>query len=229
MVRVTQKVFGDLAIWILVHKQVPLGAIVLASATAFPEHVRTRMILFRQPLALALNNALDHERLQRLAAIDPLTGLYNRRFGMARLHEEFSRAVRQKMPLGVLMFDIGHFKKVNDTYGHLIGDRILTQVSTLCRSLLREGDIVMRYGGEEFLAILPAASKEDITEIGERIRRIVEETPFDVGEQQIRITISIGGSAYPGLQIETEGDLVKCADEAMYSVKNSGRNYLRVA
>ena len=65
-----------------------------ASTTAFPEHVRTRMILFRQPLALALNNALDHERLQRLAAIDPLTGLYNRRFGMARLHEEFSRAVR---------------------------------------------------------------------------------------------------------------------------------------
>jgi diguanylate cyclase (GGDEF)-like protein len=148
---------------------------------------------------------------------------------MARLHEEFSRAVRQKMPLGVLMFDIDHFKKVNDTYGHLIGDRILTQMSTLCRSLLREGDIVMRYGGEEFLAILPAASKEDITEIGERIRRIVEETPFDVGEQQIRITVSIGGTAYPGLQIETERDLVKCADEAMYSVKNSGRNYLRVA
>ena len=201
----------------------------MASTAAFPEHVLTRMILFRQPLALALNNALDHERLQRLAAIDPLTGLYNRRFGMARLHEEFSRAVRQKMPLGVLMFDIDHFKKVNDTYGHLIGDRILTQMSTLCRSLLREGDIVMRYGGEEFLAILPAASKEDITEIGERIRRIVEETPFDVGEQQIRITVSIGGTAYPGLQIETERDLVKCADEAMYSVKNSGRNYLRVA
>ena len=213
----------------LVHKQAPLGAIVLASTAAFPEHVLTRMILFRQPLALALNNALDHERLQRLAAIDPLTGLYNRRFGMARLHEEFSRAVRQKMPLGVLMFDIDHFKKVNDTYGHLIGDRILTQVSTLCRSLLREADLVMRYGGEEFLAILPAASKEDITEIGERIRRIVEETPFDVGEQQIRITVSIGGTAYPGLQIETERDLVKCADEAMYSVKNSGRNYLRVA
>jgi two-component system cell cycle response regulator len=87
----------------------------------------------------------------------------------------------------------------------------------------------MRYGGKEFLAILPAASKEDITEIGERIRRIVEETPFDVGEQQIRITISIGRTAYPGLKIETEGDLVKCADEAMYSVKNSGRNYLPVA
>jgi diguanylate cyclase (GGDEF)-like protein len=213
----------------LVHKQVPLGVIVLARTTAFPELVRTRMVLFRQPLALALNNALDHERLQRLAAIDPLTGLYNRRFGMARLHEEFTRAVRQKMPLGVLMFDIDHFKKVNDTYGHLIGDRILAQVSTLCRSVLREGDIVMRYGGEEFLAILPAASKEDIAEIGERIRRIVEETQFDVGEQLTQITISIGGTAYPGLKIETENDLVKCADEAMYSVKNSGRNYLRVA
>jgi diguanylate cyclase (GGDEF)-like protein len=187
------------------------------------------MVLFRQPLALALNNALDHERLQRLAAIDPLTGLYNRRFGMARLHEEFTRAARQKMPLGVLMFDIDHFKKVNDTYGHLIGDRILTKVSMLCRSVLREGDIVMRYGGEEFLAILPAASKEDVTDIGERIRRIVEETQFDVGEQLTQITISIGGAAYPDLKIATEDDLVMCADEAMYSAKHSGRNCLRVA
>jgi diguanylate cyclase (GGDEF)-like protein len=213
----------------LVHKQALLGAIVLASTTVFPEHVRTRLVLFKQSLALALNNALDHERLQRLAAIDPLTGLYNRRFGMARLREEFSRAVRQKVPLGVLMFDIDHFKKVNDTHGHLIGDRILTQVSAICRSAVREGDIVMRYGGEEFLAILPVASKENITEIGERIRRIIEETQFDVGTQLIQITISIGGAAYPGLKIETESDLVKCADEAMYSAKNSGRNYLRVA
>ena len=95
--------------------------------------------------------------------------------------------------------------------------------------MLREGDIVMRYGGEEFLAILPAASKEDVTDIGERIRRIVEETQFDVGEQLTQITISIGGAAYPDLKIETEDDLVIFAYEAMYSAKNSGRNYLRVA
>ena len=213
----------------LIHNQIPLGVIVLASTTVFPEYVRTRLILFSQALALALNNAIDHERLQRLAAIDPLTGLYNRRFGMVRLREEFSRAVRQKMSLGVLMFDIDHFKKVNDTFGHLVGDRVLTQVSTLCRSLVREGDIIMRYGGEEFLAILPSASKKDITEIGERLCRNVEETPFDVGEQLIKITISIGGSAYPDSNIDKECDLVKCADEAMYSVKNSGRNYLCVA
>lgn len=127
------------------------------------------------------------------------------------------------------MFDVDHSKKVNDTYGHLVGNRVLKLVSTLCRSLLREGDIVMRYGGEEFLAILPAASKEDIAEIGERIRRIVEETPFEVGEHVIRITISIGGAAYPDSNIEKESDLVKFADEAMYSVKHSGRNYLRIA
>lgn len=108
--------------------------IILASAAGFKDEVRSRLDLFCQGMALALNNALTYDRLQTLAALDPLTGIYNRRFGMTRLHEEFTRAVRTTGPLGVMMFDIDHFKKVNDTYGHLAGDRVLIQVAKIART-----------------------------------------------------------------------------------------------
>jgi len=208
----------------VLYKEVPLGAIILASATGFKDDAKSRLDLFRHGLALALNNALTHDRLQTLAALDPLTGLYNRRFGMARLHEEFSRAVRTTGPLGVMMFDIDHFKKVNDTYGHLAGDRVLIQVAKTARATLREGDVLMRYGGEEFLVILPAASKANSRDIGERMRRMVEETSVADGDQVIRVTISIGITSFPELAAASDQELVKRADEALYSAKDSGRN-----
>ncbi len=206
------------------YKRVPLGVAVLANANPFTAEACARLDLFRQGLALALNNALAHDRLQRLAALDPLTSIYNRRFGMARLHEEFGRAVRQTAPLGVLMFDIDHFKKVNDTYGHLIGDRILLRIAQMARSVTREGDVLIRYGGEEFLAVLPAASREDTRKMGERLRRIVEDSSIADGDQAIRVTVSVGGTAYPELDVENEQVLVKYADQALYSAKESGRN-----
>lgn len=208
----------------LCYKHVPLGVLVLAGSEAFSGEIRTRVDLFCQGLSLALNNALAHDRLQRLAAIDPLTGVYNRRFGMARLHEEFGRAVRQSVPLGVLMFDIDHFKSVNDTYGHLVGDRVLSRVAKLSRSVMREGDNIIRYGGEEFMAVLPAASKSDIRDVGERLRRLVAEVSIKDGDQSIAITISVGGTSYPETDVEGELDLVKLADKALYSAKDSGRN-----
>lgn len=208
----------------LCYKHVPLGVLVLAGSEAFSGEIRTRVDLFCQGLSLALNNALAHDRLQRLAAIDPLTGVYNRRFGMARLHEEFGRAVRQSVPLGVLMFDIDHFKSVNDTYGHLVGDRVLSRVAKLSRSVMREGDSIIRYGGEEFMAVLPAASKGDTRDVGERLRRMVAEVTIKDGDQSIAITISVGGTSYPETDVEGELELVKLADEALYSAKDSGRN-----
>ncbi len=106
------------------YKNTPLGVIILASGSGFPEEARLCLDMLKQGLrSMALNNALTHDRLQRLAALDSLTNLYNRRFGMARLKEEYGRAVRAETPLGILMFDIDHFKKVNDTYGYLVGDR----------------------------------------------------------------------------------------------------------
>ena len=206
------------------YKGVPLGAIVLAGAASFSDEVKARLDMFRRGLALALNNALVHDRLQRLSALDPLTNVYNRRFGTARLHEEFSRAVRATAPLGVLMLDIDHFKKVNDIYGHLAGDRVLISAARAARSALREGDILVRYGGEEFLAVLPLASKENAQRVGERIRRMVEDTSVSEGDQVIRVTISVGVVSYPELDAKDELELVKRADEALYSAKQAGRN-----
>ncbi|MDO9010484.1 MAG: diguanylate cyclase [Gallionella sp.] len=208
----------------VLYKGVPLGAIILASAAGFADELKSRLDLFGQGMALAMNNALTHDRLQKLAALDPLTGIYNRRFGMARLSEEFSRAVRTAGSLGVMMLDIDHFKKVNDTYGHLAGDRVLIHVAKTVRAALREGDILMRYGGEEFLVILPAASKENSRDVGERMRRMVEETSVADGDQMIRVTISLGITSYPELEVASEQDLVKRADEALYTAKESGRN-----
>lgn len=208
----------------IIYKGTALGVIVLASASGFITEEIKRLELFRQGLALALHNALIHMRLQRLAAIDPLTGVFNRRFGMTRFQEEYGRAVRANTPLGVMMFDIDWFKKVNDTYGHMVGDRILIMIAKTARSALREGDVLIRYGGEEFLAILPAASSEDIKKIAERMRHLVEEQSVRANDNEIRVTISIGGASYPEIDIKDEMQLIKNADDALYMAKNTGRN-----
>jgi diguanylate cyclase (GGDEF)-like protein len=202
---------------------------VLGKTGTYQQEELVRLELFRQSFGLALNNALAHDRLQRLAALDPLTGVYNRRFGLGRLHEEFERAIRSSAPLGLLMLDIDHFKSVNDTYGHQVGDRILKSVASITRSILREGDILVRYGGEEFLAILPAASSEDLRLIGERIRRSTEESAHPEGQQTIRVTISIGGAAFPNQNVEKESSLLQSADDSLYKAKETGRNQVVIA
>jgi len=208
------------------YKEIPLGVVVLATSGTFSADAINRSEFFRQSLGLALNNAIAHDRLQQLAALDPLTSVYNRRFGMTRLHEEFDRAVRMNSPLGLLMFDLDHFKQVNDTYGHLIGDRMLVNVCAIARAILRDGDILIRYGGEEFLAVLPAASAEDVELIGERLRRAIEDLSVADGSQTIRATISLGAASFPNQAVERENDLVGLADDALYRAKETGRNRL---
>lgn len=208
----------------IVYKGVPLGAMILGSATEFTDEMKLRLDQFSQGLSLAMNNAMTYDRLQKLAALDPLTGVYNRRFGMARLGEEFVRAIRTNGPVGIMMLDIDHFKKVNDSYGHLAGDRVLVQVAKTARAALREGDILMRYGGEEFLIILPAASKSNARDISEKLRHMVEGITVTDGDQTIRVTISIGATSFPEFTASNDEDLVKRADELLYSAKESGRN-----
>ena len=209
-------------------KSIPLGVIVLATPTEFDPDAEKLLEQFRADLGLAINNALAHDRLERLAAVDPLTDAYNRRFGMARLSEEFSRAVRAENPLGVLMFDLDRFKSINDTYGHLAGDRVLRAVAKTCRRVLREGDVLVRYGGEEFLVLLPGAGAVDVSMIGERLRRAVGETTVPEGDQRIGITISVGGATYSDV-VDSPATLIDRADEALYEAKESGRNRLVVA
>jgi len=201
-----------------------VAAVVLVSASGFQGGTLRIARLFRRGLGLAIQNALAHRRLQRVAALDPLTGVYNRRFGMKRLQEEFTRAVRAKGNLSIIMFDIDHFKKVNDTYGHLVGDRVLVSVCNAGLKILRKSDILVRYGGEEFFAILPGASRDDAIEIAERIRHMVEETVVEDGEQQIGVKISAGVAVYPDQAADNEIALLDNADKKLYRAKQEGRN-----
>ncbi|MDY6874377.1 MAG: GGDEF domain-containing protein, partial [Chloroflexota bacterium] len=213
----------------VLYKELMLGAIILASAEPFSSIALDRLGLFSQNLALALHNALLFNRLERLAALDPLTGVYNRRFGLTRLHEEFGRTVRMEAPLGLMMIDLDHFKEVNDVYGHLTGDRVLIRLSKAAKSVMREGDILVRYGGEEFLAILPGASRKDVLSIADRLRRKIAESTVANGEDVIKVTVSVGGISYPENDAANEMDLVDRADKALYLAKESGRNCVVMA
>ncbi len=206
------------------HNEVAFGAVVLASTEHFSPEVRRRTELLRQSLGLALNNARTHDQLQRIAALDPLTELYNRRFGEARLLEEFERAQRDDASLAVLMFDIDHFKAVNDTYGHIAGDKVLHRVARTIRRSFRKGDVLIRYGGEEFLAILPGANEQDATEIAERLRRSVKDLEIRDKDSVIRITISLGVASSDQTSVELPAELVDCADQALYKAKETGRD-----
>jgi diguanylate cyclase (GGDEF)-like protein len=213
----------------VLYKEVMLGLIILASAGHFTQNARDRLGLFTQSLALALHNDMLFDRLERLAALDPLTGVYNRRFGMTRLHEEFGHSLRMEAPLGVVMFDLDHFKQVDDVYGHLTGDRVLTRMAKAARGVMREGDILVRYGGEAFLVVLPGASRKDVLAIADRLRRKVEQSSVANGEDVIKVTVSAGGVSYPESDAASEMELVEWADKALYQAKESGRNCVVMA
>ena len=203
---------------------IPIAAMVLVSSTGFKRGALRLARMFRQGLGLAIQNALAHRQLQRVAALDPLSGAYNRRFGMKRLREEFSRAVRTKGNLAIIMLDIDHFKNVNDTYGHLVGDRVIVAVCNAGQRILRGDDILVRYGGEEFCAILPGATLQNALDIAERIRRVVEETSVEDGDQRISVNISAGVAVYPDQLTESEIALLDHADKKLYVAKREGRN-----
>lgn len=207
-------------------QHVPIGVVVLASMASISDRESLLIEQLLPNFAVALNNALSHERLQRVAAIDPLTGLYNRRFGLERLSQEFSRSVRSGEPLSIALFDIDRFKSVNDTYGHQTGDHVLKLIAENVKSALREGDTLMRYGGEEFLAVLPGAGDVDLRTVGERMRRIVESSVFFESRTEVRVTISIGGVSFPSDGVADVDDLIRKADAAMYRAKKTGRNRL---
>ena len=205
-------------------RSVSAGVVVLASSALFDRDTRPLAQIFARTFAVALSNAMTHDHLQRIAALDPLTNCYNRRFGFGRLREEFTRAARHETPLGLILFDIDHFKSVNDTYGHLVGDRVVAAVAKTAKQRLREGDVLVRYGGEEFVCILPGASAEDALVISERIRRAVEELVVQDRDQAIRCTVSLGYTSYPGAAADDETAMIQIVDDALYRAKDSGRN-----
>jgi diguanylate cyclase (GGDEF)-like protein len=208
----------------IIYKDISLGIIILSNDTTFDNSDLEYVEVLISILGMAMNNALEHEQLSRLAAKDPLTGLYNRRYGLQRMKEEYSRSLRYKIPLGVAMLDIDHFKKVNDTYGHVVGDKVLSEMALALHDALREGDIAIRYGGEEFLLLLPGAAEKDCNIIAERVRRIVEDLVVTHISQQIKFTVSIGITSSPHCDVSSIEDLISYADKALYTAKENGRN-----
>lgn len=191
----------------------------------YPAYVATLSLIAR-----AAERAADHAYAARvmrgLALTDELTGVANRRAVLAALDRE---ARDGGAALAVVMFDIDHFKSINDTFGHQAGDQVLRTVADAARSVLREGDTLMRYGGEEFLAVLPGAGSEDLHELGERIRREVEGRVIRDQHHQIRVTVSLGAVGFPSNDVADIDDLIRQADAAMYLAKSSGRNQLTFA
>lgn len=206
------------------HNGIVLGWLVLAATRPMGDELTRLISTLLQGLGLALNNALLYDDLQRVAALDPLTGVYNRGFGMRRLEEELARAERAHGPVALLIIDIDHFKNVNDTFGHVAGDRVLVIVSQVCRDVLREGDLLMRYGGEEFMAILPGASLADANSIAERVRFAIASTPVETDAGRVTVTASIGVAVSPGGVAVGAEAFIGIADSRLYAAKAGGRD-----
>lgn len=179
--------------------------------------------------AVSIEKSLAYENLELLAITDPLTRAYNRRYLELRLEEESARAKRYGVPLSVIMIDIDRFKRVNDEFGHSVGDDALREVVGVISGIVRETEIISRYGGEEFVIVLPQTSGEDCARVAERTRRIVEEHLFcdESTPDGIRLTVSAGVAVYPSDAADSKA-LIEAADKALYEAKRAGRNRVAV-
>jgi diguanylate cyclase (GGDEF)-like protein len=175
-------------------------------------------------MAATLKHFQRFSSIKNIALYDTLTGLYNRRYFEERLGVETQKSFYSGTPLSLVMVDIDHFKKVNDTFGHTGGDQALCKTSSLLKNSIRKKDTVARYGGEEFILILPEAGLEESFIIAERIRRLVENTSFEIGQAQVNLTISMGISNFPSHRAKSKEELVRMADQALYDSKRGGRN-----
>jgi diguanylate cyclase (GGDEF)-like protein/PAS domain S-box-containing protein len=164
------------------------------------------------------------QKLEWLASHDQLTGLYNRRTMDARLRDELSRAKRHDRPVSLLWLDLDNFKRINDFYGHQVGDAVLRQLSQRLTNTIRANDLLARYGGEELVVAMPELGLDEALEAAERIRRAVADEGYDAGDESLAsLTVSIGVAAYPEHGDDVDA-LYRAADDAMYRSKKAGRN-----
>ncbi|MDH4318540.1 MAG: diguanylate cyclase, partial [Desulfobulbaceae bacterium] len=169
----------------------------------------------------------NEEELRKLATIDSLTGLYNRRYFLELAENQLNQARRYSLSFCVCMFDIDHFKRVNDTHGHDVGDIVLREIAELCCSVVRETDVVGRLGGEEFAVTMLHTALPEAMQAVERLRSRVEGSGISTDKGEIHVTISAGVAQLTGVA-QSIGDLLKIADEGLYEAKNSGRNKVLV-
>ncbi len=226
----------------------PSGDFLLVPLSVRPQHCLGALMLYRkkpnsfspreiallQKIAAQLGKVLDkialHQQTRALSITDALTGLYNRRHFNERYAAEFMRAARYQRPLSVLLIDIDHFKKFNDEHGHLVGDKVLKLTAKVLEESIRKVDLLARFGGEEFVVVLPEIDKEHARQAAEKLRRAIELTHFPKEESQPlgHITASFGLASFS--EDASEGDaLLKLADQALYEAKANGRNRVEAA
>jgi diguanylate cyclase (GGDEF)-like protein len=208
-----------------------LGVIVVErdpQEPAFDTDDEAMLVSLAGPAGIAVDNVLLHREAQRLSVTDPLTGAGNLRHMTTTLAREVERATRFERPLALLLMDLDHFKRVNDTYGHTVGDAVLRELSRRVASCVREVDTVARYGGEEFVVITPETDTEGALRLAERICESIREAPFIVGEDTVVVTVSIGVASLPG-HGTSSGDLVRAADDGLYAAKRAGRDRYQLA
>lgn len=174
--------------------------------------------------AIAIENAINFKRVQELTITDDLTGLYNSRFLQARIEYEVERSRRFDNPLSLIFLDLDYFKDVNDRYGHLSGSRLLKEVAEILTGQIRSVDMACRYGGDEFIILMPHTSKTSAMVVAEKLRRSLREHSFHIDNGvELKVTGSFGVATYPS-DAKDKDDLIRLADKAMYEVKDRNRD-----
>lgn len=207
--------------------QEPLGLILLArkKPNSFTQTETSLINSIATQVARVLDKILIYEHTRELSITDELTQIFNRRYFNQRFEREMQRAIRYERPLSIIMVDIDYFKTYNDTHGHLYGDVVLQKVAKILGSNLRKADIVARFGGEEFVVLLPEIDKSGAVQVAEKLRMAIESYNFPKAATQPagRLTISLGVGVYPDDAVNAE-DLLQIADRALYVAKENGRN-----
>lgn len=192
------------------------------------DHNNLRLLnIIGQQVGIAMENVELYQKMHEMATIDSLTGIYNRLYFQERLREEFESAKRENYDLSLAIMDIDHFKRFNDTFGHLFGDKVLHHIANLMKKSLRSGDMIARYGGEEFVILLPRTGIKEAYDKVERLRNIISKTVIKDELVAASVTVSFGVSSYPE-NSKRESELLKMADNALYEAKESGRNCVRI-
>ena len=227
-VRHTREKLSNIYIPILIGNSI--RGILCVSSKTFDneEHIQDLLRIISKRLSGVLTNATLHRDTKLLALTDGLTGLLNRRAFYERLNSEYERFRRYDSYLSLIVADFDNLKTINDSYGHPVGDEVIKKIGDILVDTTRESDVLARYGGDEFIIVLPQTNSENATNMAERIRKNIESYTFEINDITFNCSISIGVATAPVTGIDSSDDLLECSDQALYESKRTGGNKVTV-